>query len=96
MLKTCSEVLRTFDLIFNADKSKLIHFPCSSSKYETLQICFDGETVSNTMRASHLGNIIGPNIMYSRIKRSTDDLYMRANQLILKFGLIKGNVKRFF
>ena len=42
----------------------------------------------------HLGNIIGPNIMNSRIKRSTDDLYMRTNQLLSSFGFMKGNVKR--
>ena len=32
--------------------------------------------------------------MNSRIKRSTDDLYMRTNQLLSSFGFIKGNVKR--
>ena len=50
----------TFDLIFNADKSKFIHFPCGSScssEFEKLQICFDGKTSINTSRESHLGNI---------------------------------------
>ena len=32
--------------------------------------------------------------MNLRIKRSTDDLYMRTNQLLSSFGFIKGNVKR--
>ena len=32
--------------------------------------------------------------MNSRIKRSTDDLYMRTNQLLSSFGFIKGNVKQ--
>ena len=41
MLKICFEFSKTFDLIFNADKSKFIHFPCSSSKSEKLEICFD-------------------------------------------------------
>ena len=94
MLKICSEFTKTFDLIFNADKNKFIHFPCSSSKSEKLQICFDGKTLTNTSIECHLGNIIGPNIMNSRIKRSTDDLYMRTNQLLSSFGFIKGNVKR--
>ena len=58
MLKICSEFSTTFDLIFNADKTKFIHFPCSSSKYEKLQISFDGETSTNTSRECHLGNII--------------------------------------
>ena len=45
MLKICSEFSTTFDLIFNADKNKCIHFPCSSSrpKSEKLQICSDGK-----------------------------------------------------
>ena len=94
MLKICSEFSKTFVLIFNADKCKCIHFPCSSSKSEKLQICFDGKTLPNTSIECHLGNIIGPNIMNSRIKRSTDDLYMRTNQLLSSFGFIKGNVKR--
>ena len=34
--------------------------------------------------------------MNSRIKRSTDDLYMRTNQLLSSFGFIKGNVKKNF
>ena len=34
--------------------------------------------------------------MNSRIKRSTDDLYMRTNQLLSNFGFIKGNVKKKF
>ena len=63
ILKTCSEFLRNLDFIFNADKSKLIHFPCCSSKYETLKICFDGKALSNTSGESHFGNIIGSNIM---------------------------------
>ena len=48
MLKICSEFSTTFALIFNADKSKFIHFSCSSSKSEKLQICFDGKTLTNT------------------------------------------------
>ena len=32
--------------------------------------------------------------MNSRIKHSTDDLYMKTNQLLSSFGFIKGNVKR--
>ena len=84
----------TFDLIFNANKSKFIYFTCSSSKSEKLEICFDGKTLTNSNRESHLGNIIGPNIMNSRIKRSTDDLYMRTNQLLSSFCFIKSNVKR--
>ena len=33
--------------------------------------------------------------MNSRIKRSTDDLYMRTNQLLSSsFGFVKRNVKR--
>ena len=97
MLKICSKLSTTFDLIFNADKSKFIHFPCRSScssKSDRLQICFDGKTIKNTSRYSHLGNIIGPNIKNSHIKRSTDDLYMRTNQLLSSFVFIKGNVKR--
>ena len=94
MLKICSEFSKTFDLIFNADKSKFIHFPSISSKSEKLQICFDGKTLTNTSIEYHLGNIIGPNIMNSRIKRSTDALYMKTNQLLSNFGFIKGNVKR--
>ena len=35
MLKICSECTKTFDLIFNADKSKFIHFPCSSSNLKS-------------------------------------------------------------
>ena len=81
-------------MIFNADKSKCIHFLCSSSKSEKLQICFDGKTLTKTSIECHLGNIIGPNIKNSRIKRLTDDLYMRTNQLLSSFGFIKGNVKR--
>ena len=69
MLKICSEFSTTFDLIFNADKSYFIHFPCRSSKSEKLQICFDGKTLTNTSRESHLGHIIGSNIMNSRIQR---------------------------
>ena len=51
---------------------------------------------SNTSRESHLGNIIGPNIIYSRINRSTDDLYMRKNQSLSNFAFIKSNVKENF
>ena len=95
MLKICSDFSTTFDLNFNNDKSKFIHFPCSSYKSETLQICLDGKTLTNTSRECHLGNIIGPNIMNTLIKRSIDDLYnMKTNQWLWSFGFIKGNVKR--
>ena len=93
MLKICSKFSTTFEFILNADKSKFIIFPCSSSCLST-QICVDGKTLTNTSRESHLGNIIGPNIMNSRIKRSTDDLYIRTNQLLSNFGFINDNVKR--
>ena len=94
MLKTCSEFSKKFDVLFNAVKSKLVHFPCTSSRCEVPQIIFDGEILSATSREIHLGNIIGPNIMHSRIKRSTDELYMRTNQLLSSFGFIKGDIKR--
>ena len=78
-------------------KVNLYIFPCSSSflsKYEKLQIWFDGKTLTNTSIECHIGNIMGPNIMNSHIKRSTDDLYLRTNQLLSSFGFIKGNGKR--
>ena len=46
MLKIYSEFSTTFDLISSADKSKFIHFPCSSSTSEKLQICFPEKTLT--------------------------------------------------
>ena len=58
MLTICSDFAKSYQLIFNPNKTVYTGFGHNVDREKDRNICFDGVNIPNTTRARHLGHII--------------------------------------
>ena len=84
LLDVVRQFSREYDVVFNPGKSKLLVF---GSMYQgECLVNFEGTIIKSTPYELHLGNLIGPEVGSTAIKRSVSDLYCRTNITLSQFS----------
>ena len=74
---------KDYNVMFNPEKSKLLIF--GDNQATNISIVFDGKLISPVKNESHLGNILGVNIMIESVKKITHDFTRRVNGILGNF-----------
>ena len=85
MLKICEDYASDYNIIFNAKKSKLIHFGRNKINFKNTISMANGCTIDHVEQCVHLGTIIHSDISRKNIDSDVNDLFMRTNNLIADF-----------
>ncbi len=86
-LKVCESYSVDFNIIFNADKSKLIVY----GKLPTcVTISFQGDVIPVVTQEKHIGNLVGTHsdLLDHMIQDAANTLYGKFNLLIRQFGAV--------
>ena len=86
MLKICEDYASDYNIIFNAKKSKLMHFGRNKMNTKTTISMANGCTIDYVEQCVHLGTIIHSDITRKNIDSAVNDLFMRTNNLIADFS----------
>ena len=86
MLKICEDYASDYNIIFNAKKSKLMHFGSNKMNTKTTISMANGCTIDYVEQCVHLGTIIHSDITRKNIDSAVNDLFMRTNNLIANFS----------
>ena len=82
-----------YDVVFNADKSKLIVYSNIQTSVNIINITFQGKEISAKSGSVHLGNIIGKDCHKKRISDGISEFNKRLNVLLLTFSHCHSSVK---
>ena len=85
MLKICEDYASDYNIIFNAKKSKLMHFGRNKINSKTTIYMANGCTIDYVEQCVHLGTIIHSDITRKNIDSAVNDIFVRTNKLIADF-----------
>ena len=86
MLKICEDNASDYNIIFNAKKSKLMHFRRNKMNIKnTISMAIDC-TIDYVVQCVHLATIIHSVITRKNVDSVVNDLFMRTNNLIADFS----------
>ena len=77
MLKICEDYASDYNIIFNAKKSKLMHFGRDKMNIKTTISMANGCIIDYGEQCVHLGTIIHSDITRKNIDSAVNDLFMR-------------------
>ena len=93
MLNICKQFSCKYDVVFNANKSKLIVYSNIQTSVNNINITFQGKKNSAESGGVHLGNIIGKDSHKKRISDGISEFNKRLNVLLLTFSHCHSSVK---
>lgn len=89
MSDICLHYAEEYDLQFNPTKCQLIKY--GDVNMETFS--FNNTIIYSTRKGTHLGHIIGPDVIKDSVREMSHDLTWRVNSIISNFNFCKSNVK---
>ena len=93
MLSACSSFATSLSLVFNASKTQLIRFSCTSGPPST-SFFFNGHKLDFSCSVKHLGHILCSNLSDTEdIERVKKDLTRKANCMLHSFSCCNPLVK---
>ena len=85
MLNVCENFSKDYNVIFNASKSKLMYFGKDNLNSENLLCMSNGSSIEFVEQCLHLSTIYS-DISKKNIDITTNDLYLRTNNLMADFS----------
>ena len=86
MLNVCEDFAKDYNILFNASKSKLMYFGKDNLNCENLLCMSNSSSIEFVEQCVHLGTKIYSDISKKNVVHATNDLYMRANNLMADFS----------
>ena len=93
MLNICKQFSCKYDVVFNADRSKLFLYSNIQTNVNIINITSQGKEISAESGGVHLGNIIGKDSHKKRISDGISKFIKRLNVLLLTFSHCHSSVK---
>ena len=93
MLNVCEDYAKEYNILFNASKSRLIHFGNNYfDAQHVLHTCMsNGSNIDYVDQCVHLGTTLYSDISIRNINNAVNDLFMRTNNLMaVLINLING------
>ena len=87
MLNVCEDFATDYNILFNSSKSKLMYFGKDNLNCENLLCMSNGSSIEFVEQCVHLGTKIYSDISKKNIDNTTNDLYMRTNNLMADFRM---------
>ena len=85
MLDICSKYATSYNVLFNASKSKLLYFGQAASRPTLSPVNFMGATIELVSHEKHLGNVIGQNCIKYKIEDCINIFTGRTNMIRTHF-----------
>ena len=91
MLKICEDYASDYNTIFNAKKSKLMHFGRNKMNIKKTIFMAKCCTIDYVEQCVHLGTIIHSDITRKNVDSAVNDIFVRTNNLIADFSYTHSN-----
>ena len=91
MLNVCEDYAKEYNILFNASKSKLMHFRKNYCDAQHVLHMSNGSKIDYVEQCVHLGTTLYSDISIRNINNAVNDLFMRTNNLMADFSNAHSN-----
>ena len=88
LLNVCEDYAKEYNILFNASKSKLMHFGWIILMHSMFYIIItsNGSKIDYVEQCVHLGTTLYSDISIRNINNAVNDLFIRTNNLMVDFS----------
>ena len=91
MLNVCEDYAKEYNILFNAPKSKLMHFGKRYFGEQHVLYMSNGSKIDFVEQCVHLGTTLYSDISIRNINNAVNDLFMRTNNLMDDFSNVQSS-----